>query len=334
MVRRPLWPCAVLLVVGTLALLLAGLALYGRHAVLDEHAFAARAAGTLAQDEVRDEVADRIVTRTLNAQPELATRRPVLEAAAGEVVDDPSFPARFAAGAAALHRALFTDDRAVVRFPLPGAGPQLDAAVAARSPGLAFPATDPELMTLGGGRLETGLRDAAPLGRRLSALAPVALAVGLLLLIAAVLRAPTRRRGLRRAALAVACAGGVTLAATAIARALVLATFDTSHGDAVVGTIWSAYLGDLRLWSFLVGAVGLIVAAAAEPGPRGAWRRRLARATAPAGRAGRLALAGGLVLLAVLLLTAPEVPLDLALVAAAGVLVFAAAAEVVRVTTH
>jgi hypothetical protein len=328
MVPRPLWPCAVLLVVGTLALLLGGLALYGRHAVLDERAFAARAAGTLAQDEVRDEIVDRIVVRALDAQPELATRRPVLEAAAADVVDDPSFPARFTSGAAALHRALFTDDRAVVRFPLPGAGPQLHAAVAA------IPATDPELMTLGGGRLETGLRDAAPLGRRLSGLAPVALAVGLLLLIAAVLRAPTRRRGLRRVAMAVACAGGVTLAATAIARALVLATFDTSHGDAVVGTIWSAYLGDLRLWSLLVGAAGLVVAAAAEPGPRGAWRRWLARATAPAGRAGRLALAGGLVLLAVLLLTAPEVPLDLALVAAAGVLVFAAAAEVVRVTTH
>jgi hypothetical protein len=326
----------VLLAVGALALLLGGLALYGRHTVLDDRAFAARAVGVLAQDEVQDEIVDRVVTRTIEERPELAARRPLLEAAARDVVADPSFARSFGAGASAMHRALFTDDRALVRFPLPGTGARLHAAVAARSRelGAAVPVTDPELLAIGGGRLETALRDAAPLGRRLTGLAPFAVLAGLVLLVAAVLRAPTRRRGLRRAALAVATVAGVMLAATAIARALVLATFDTSHGDTVVGTIWSAYLGDLRLWSLLVGAVGLVLAAAAEPGPRGAWRRLLSRVTAPAGRGARLARAGLLALLAVLLLTAPEVPLDLALVGGAGILVFAAAAEVVRVTTH
>jgi hypothetical protein len=51
----------------------------------------------------------------------------------------------------------------------------------------------------------------------------------------------------------------------------------------------------------------------------------------PCGSAARLARAAGLVLLAVLLVWMPEVPLDLALVSAAGLLVFSAAAEVVRV---
>jgi hypothetical protein len=336
MVPRPLWPCAVLLVVGAFALLLGGLALYGRHTVLDERAFAARAMGTLRQDEVRDEVVARVADREIAAHHDLAARRPLLEAAIADVVAGPDFPGEFAAGIGGMHRALFTDDQRPVRFGLPGAGAELQAAAAARSAALrrTVPPEDPELMTLGGGRLETALRDLAPVGRRLAGLAPLALAVGALLLLAAVLRAPTRRRGLRRAALAVAAAGGVLLAATAIARALVLATFDTSHGDAVVGTIWSAYLADLRLWSLLVGAVALILAAAAEPGPRGAWRRVARRATVPAGRGARLARAGLLALLGVLLLTAPEVPLDLALVAGAGILVFSAAAEVVRVTTH
>ena len=44
------------------------------------------------------------------------------------------------------------------------------------------------------------------------------------------------------------------MAATTIARAIVLSTFDTSHGDAVVGTIWDAYLGELRLWGLAAGA--------------------------------------------------------------------------------
>jgi uncharacterized membrane protein YgdD (TMEM256/DUF423 family) len=53
---------------------------------------------------------------------------------------------------------------------------------------------------------------------------------------------------------------------------------------------------------------------------------------APRGSALRLARAAGLVLLAVLLLWMPEVPLDLAVVIAAGLLVFSGAAEVVRLT--
>ena len=50
----------------------------------------------------------------------------------------------------------------------------------------------------------------------------------------------------------------------------------------------------------------------------------------PSGSVLRLARAVGLILLAVLLLWMPEVPLDLALVLAAGLLVFSGAAEVIR----
>jgi hypothetical protein len=120
------------------------------------------------------------------------------------------------------------------------------------------------------------------------------------------------------------------VAVTTIAKAIVLSTFDTSHGDAVVGTIWDAFLGDLRLWGLAMGATGVIVAAIIEPGTRGAWRRAL---HAPAGAAGRLARAAGLAVLAALLLWMPEVPLDLALVSGAGVLVFSAVAEVVRISS-
>jgi hypothetical protein len=151
------------------------------------------------------------------------------------------------------------------------------------------------------------------------------------LLVSSALRAPTRRRGARRAALGVALAGGAVVALTTVARGLVLSTFDTSHGDAVVGEIWDAFLGDLRLWGLVAGAVGLVVAAAFEPGPRGAWRCVLTQLASPHGAAGRLARAAGLLVLAVLLLWMPEVPLELALVTAAGLLVFTAAAEVVRV---
>ena len=76
----------------------------------------------------------------------------------------------------------------------------------------------------------------------------------------------------------------------------------------------------------------MIAAAAFEPGAPGAWRRVLTAAMSPSSGVLRLARAAGLVLLAVLLLWMPEVPLDLAVVVAAGLLVFSGAAEVVRLT--
>jgi hypothetical protein len=332
------WPCGVALLAATLTLLAGGLALYARHAILDERAFADRAVGTLAQDEVRDELVDRISQRIVDAHPELADQRPELDAAAGDAVRSPEFAAEFHTGAAALHRELFADDAHVARLVVPGTGASLRADFLARvrtsSPRRAvrpsaLPPSDPELMALGGGRLESGLRDAAPWGRRLAALWPFALLAAALLLALGVRLAPVRRRGLRRAALAVAVAAGAVVAATTVAKALLLSTFDTSHGDAVVGTIWNAYLRDLRMWGLAVGACALVVAALADPGTRGAWRRALA---APQGAGIRLARAAGLVAVAALLVAAPEVPLDLALVAAAGALVFSAAAEVARLT--
>jgi hypothetical protein len=325
------------------ALILGALALYGRHGVLDADAFADRALTALQSDEVSDEVVDRITRREIEANPVLAARRPVLEAAVGDVVAGQAFPGEFRDGVLTLHAALFDRDEPAVtgawggdprtaRLPLPGAGAELRGALATRAPAAAreLPAGDPVLFSLGGGRLESALVDAAPHARRLSLLAPLAFALGLVALVWAAWRAPTLRLGLRRAALGIALAGGTLVAATSIGRAVVLSTFDTSHGDAVVGTIWSAFLEDLRLWGLGIGAAGLIAAAAFEPGAPGAWRRALAPAMSPSGSLPRLVRATGLVVLAVLLVWMPEVPLDLALVIGAGLLVFTGAAEVVR----
>jgi hypothetical protein len=328
MVGKPV--CGVLLVFGTIALVAGGLALYAQRAVLDRQAFADRATAALEQDEVRDEVAQRLAKREIEAVPALAPRLPVLEAAIDDVIGDYRFAAVWHAGAEAMHRGLF--DGADVEFSLPGAGTELRAAVAARSQnaGELLPPGDPELMRLGGGALEDGLVRAAPWAPRLASWAPVALLAAAALLIAAAFRAPTRRRGARRVALGLALAGGAIVAATTIARAIVLSTFDTSHGDAVVGTIWDSYLGELRVWGLVAGAVGLIAAAIFEPGARGAWRRVL---RSPSSTSARLVRAGALAVLAALLVWMPEVPLDLALVSAAGMLVFTAVAEVVRLSS-
>jgi hypothetical protein len=267
MPSRSLWPCAVLLVTGALCLLAGGIALYGQHTVIDERAFADRATSTLSQAEVGDEIVTRITGRMVQAHPELAPKRPAIQAAAQDIVDSPRFAPEFHRGAVAMHRELFTSSRQTVRLVMPGAGADMHSRD--------LPAIDPELLALGGGPLETRLRDAAPAARSLARLAPLALALGAFLLVLAVLRAPTRRRGVRRAALAVAAVGAITVAALTLARALLLSTFDSSRGDTVVRTIWNAYLGDLRLWGFACAGIALAFARAAE-----ASRLRLIRSPA------------------------------------------------------
>lgn len=257
---------ALALATGMLALLAGGLALYARHTVLDERAFADRATRTLAQPDVTEEIAARIAGRAVAAEPRLARVRPALDAAVVDVVSEPAFAAEFHAGAARLHHVIFYEGKADPPLDLPGAGSALQAAVARRAPAAAtlLPGEDPNLLHLGGGALESGLRHAGPLARRLSALGPIALVIALLALGFAAATAPTRRIGLRRAAWAVAAVGAGLLAAIVIARALVLSTFDSSHGDAVVGTIWSAYLDDLRVWALAAAGLGALTLVATQ----------------------------------------------------------------------
>ena len=252
----------------------------------------------------------------------------------------------------ALHRSLFGDggvalpdagdDRAagpirvrVTELMLPGAGRDLQAAVTARSPAAAreLPPADPVLFSLGGGGLEAQLVDSAPTARRLSALGAA--------------RDPGRARGARRRGLA--CPDAPYRAAARRAgdraggrdhrrghldrpRRWCSRASTRRHGDAVVGHDLERVPGrSAAVGAGRRGRVGVIAAAAIEPGAPGAWRRMLAgRDDGPRGSMTRLARAIGLVALAVLLVWMPEVPLDLAVVVAAGLLVFSGAAEVVR----
>ena len=114
---------------------------------------------------------------------------------------------------------------------------------------------------------------------------------GVALLALGIVRAATRRRGIWAAGITIALAGGLLAAVITGARDVVLHQFDTDFGDAVVSQVWTAYLGDLRVWALALGAGGLVVAAAAG-GPRlslalAARRRRLRR---PAGWRARLGL--------------------------------------------
>ena len=336
----PGWPCAVLLVAGVLSLVLGGVALYARHAVLDQRAFADRATATLRQDEVRDEIAQRIADREIAGDPgargaPARVRRPRSPRSSRA----PSSPGEFHAGATALHRLAvrrrLPPDR---RFALPGAAKELRDAVARHSPSAAAmipparPAAVPESAAAGS---RARLRSAAPRGAR-----PVG--AGAVRPPSPGLLAALRRRAAGARTLRLRNCGGPRSgwhwpearsspaprsAARSCCRPSTRATATRSSGRSGVRS-----LADLRVWGLILGgARDRSPPRSSSPGRPGAWRRAVARAHGAA-RQRRTARARRRpwFVLAVLLLWMPEVPLDLALVTFAGLLVFSGAAEVVR----
>jgi hypothetical protein len=298
------------------------LSLYARSAVLDRDRFADRAVETLAQDEITDEIAARFSTGVIERSPGLVALRPALETAAIEVAESEWFAVRFATGMRTLHDGIFSGSDPRPSLHVPGIAGQVRAALARRTPVLALRLprdTDPELMAVGGNAPKRALLETATRVDGPSRLAPVVLALGLLGLLVVALGARDRRRGLWESGLALAGAGGALLAGWTGARTLTLEGFDTGWGDAVVTTIWGAYLGDLRTWSLGLAGAGIVLAAvAAHPEQRvqASWSRVPARV-----RGGALLVAGALAL------ADRDLALDLAAVAAAGLLLYLGARQ-------
>ena len=320
-----------ILVAAAACLLVAGVATHVRFAMVDEAAFADRAAGTLRSDEVRQEVAVRTAAGVVGQHPELAASEVVLEdAVAMGVALEPLFHARFRTAAGSLHHALFWDPDADASLRVAGSGAALRTRLERRLPDFAgeLPRIeDPYLLSISSGRAHA-LRELGPWARRLAGpLAAVFGVVGLALLALAIARAGDRRRAVWGSGLAVAAAAGLVAAAVTGARDVVLEQFDTSHGDAVVSGVWDAYIGDLRVWALAACAAALVVAAVAG-GPRPAPRALL---TAPATRGMRLLRAVGLLAVAGLAVQIPQLVLHTGLVAFAAVVFYVAAGDLLRV---
>jgi hypothetical protein len=321
-----------ILAVAAACLLVAGIAVHARLAVVDEAAFAGRAAGTLHSDEVRHEIGARTGGRVVAERPELAVGEAVIEdAVVFGVALDPAFQAGFRTAAARMHHALFWDPDAEASLRITGSGAALRADLRHRVPDVAAELPrigDPTLLSVGSSGPERALRELGPWVRRLAGpLAIVFGALGIGLLALAIARAGDRRRAVWGSGLAVAAAGGLIAAAVTAARDLVLEQFDTSFGDAVVSVVWNAFLGDLRIWALAACAAGLVVAAAAG-GPRLAPRAMLA---APPTRGRRLVRAVGLLAVAGLAVQVPQLVLHIGLVAFAAAAFYVAAGDLLRV---
>jgi hypothetical protein len=335
--RRPRRIVATaLVIVGTICLLLGGILLYARQEVINPHAFAAHAGHALQDGNVRTAIGDAVLNQvTTGGGAQLLSFRPALESVIDGVIASPQFRAVFRKAAVHAHDLLFKRDRESVVLDLADAGLAVSGAAKAVSPDLAkhIPKDiKPGLLSLTNRDWATDLLDVADSIRFLGIVLPI---LGLLCLGGAIAAAPDRRLIIIRIGGAIAAAAVLLLLVLFIGRELLLANFsdDSNTLESAVGAVWDSFLDGLHTWALLVGAFGLVVAAAASS------VLGTLDAGSPAQRARRMVLyvperpwlralrAAGIFIVSLLVVLDPSAALEIAATVAGGYGIYYAVTE-------
>lgn len=327
----------VLVALASLCLVGALIAGYLRTTVLDSDQFADRATSALNEQPVRDLIAREITDQAvLRANRDLAAVRPLVESAAGAIVSTPAFQSLFRKAVRDLHRTVFTRDRDTATLTLLDVGVLLRAALERLDPSAAQALPAGFAARLDAGEQALDALQLSELSDDVEELAWLFGVAAVVLLVAAIAVAPTRRRAIVHAGMGVAVAGAVIVIAYQIARSEVLGRFALPGDEAAAAATWDAFLLDLRTWALVTLAAGTIVASAAASllrpvdvrGPlRRAWETV---ATVPATPARRLVRALALVAAGVLIIAQRRWVLDVALILVGIYVLYQGVEEILR----
>jgi hypothetical protein len=253
-----------LVLVASVAIVLALVAGYARRAGVDSDQFANRATAALRDDSVRSLIAERITDDVvLERQADLIAARPIIQSAASGIVGSAAFTKLFRSAIRDVHGALFNREQDTLTLTLADVGTVLAAALEGLRPGLARKLESTgrvELATRDLGTLSARLAD---LARRIRLLAPFLLLVSVLLVAAALAISPDRRRTVVALGIATAGAGILLVVAYGVTRSLAVRHVEGPESQAAAGAVWDAFLGDLRTAAWLLAGSGAVVAAAA-----------------------------------------------------------------------
>ncbi len=281
----------LLLVAGALVLFAALFALWAADALVDSDGFSDRAVRALDDEDVQQFVADFLVEELIEqGDPGLIAARPLIEAAVQAVIATAAFEQLYETALHQTHRALFSDEPIVLQ--LVDAAIAVEVTVARFNPELAaeLPSLDSAVIELADSEyVDTALGIARGI-RFLSAALPL---LALAAFAASWAIARGRRRALLRIGLTVAIVAAATIVALDAGRAALEELAGGGLRGAAAAGLWDAFLGDLRGWSFALGAGGLVLAAASSSrfaglDAREALRRVWLLTTAPQSNAGRL----------------------------------------------
>jgi hypothetical protein len=284
----------VLVVLASLAILLALVAAYARQSTVNSDQFANRATAALGDDSVRSLIAQKITDEVvLKNEADLIAARPIIESVASEIVGGRAFRGLFGTAVRDVHRALFKRDKNTVTLTIADVGTVLAAALEQVRPQLAEDLQSTERVELVRediGSLSATLADVA---EDVQILAILLIVLSLILVAGALIVAPDKRDTIIELGLGAAAAGGLLVVAYAIARSAVVNQLEAPEEQAAARAVWDAFLGDLRNEGWILAGAGAVMAAAAssliKPLPfgeplrvAGAWIAR-----EPASRTGR-----------------------------------------------
>ena len=327
-----------LLVAASLALLVGGVTLYIRAAILDSREFADRATSTLESDDVRQVVSERLVDQVIEqGSAELIQARPLLEAAVAGALDTGAFQAVFERAAQNVHMLLFERDRGSIVLDLADAGIVVLNALRAIAPKLAKEVprdVEGALIEVSDRRFAARLLDAAAQVRFLGILLPL---LALALFAASVVVSRDRRRGVVEAGVALAGVAGVVVVGLIVTKAIVVSAIDDTDSAEAAAVAWDHFMGDLRVLSLGIGALGIVFAATAASvivhDEVEDWVHRLRRlaTTQPRARVWRLARAAAIIGVSILVILEPTYAVQVAVVILGGYGLFFGVGEALHV---
>jgi hypothetical protein len=298
-----------LVVLASVAILLALIAAYARQCAVDSDQFANRATAALRDDSVRSLLAQKITDEVvLKNEADLIAARPIIESVASEIVGGRAFTGLFRRAVRDVHRALFKRDKNTVTLTIADVGTVLAAALERVRPSLAKELRSTERVQVVRENIGSLSATLANIAERVQILAILLIALALMSVAGAVIVSPERRDTIIELGLGMAAAGGLLVAAYAIARSAAVNQLEQPEEQAAARAVWDAFLGDLRTEGWILAGSGAVIAAAAssliKPLPFGEPLRvvgaRLARE--PRSRTGRALRGLGFIAAGVLVL--------------------------------
>jgi len=265
----------VLVVLASVAIVLALVAAYARHAAVNSDQFANRATVALRDDSVRSLIAQKLTDEViLKNQADLIAARPIIESVASDVVGGRAFTNLFRKAVRDVHRALFKRDQNTVTLTIADVGAVLAAALEQVRPQLARELGSTERVELAESNIGSLSATLADIAERVQLLAVLLVVLSVVLVAAALLLAPDRRQAVVELGVGAATAGVLLVVVYSVARSIAVDHVDGPDEQAAARAVWDAFLGDLRTAAWLLAVCGVVVAAAAssliEPRPFGA----------------------------------------------------------------
>jgi hypothetical protein len=328
----------VLAVLAAATVVVGGSCLFVRAELLDSQAFADRTVAALGREPVRRVVARELTTQVIDrGSSDLLAARPLISSVVEAVVETAQFRSVIRLAADHGHRLLF-DRSGNVAFSIADAGTVVISALRTLAPNVAgkIPKNvDATLLDLRRRSFAVKTLRAADTIRVLGIVLPL-LALALLALAVAI--APARRRAITRCALALAVAGIAVFVDLALLRHAILVNLFGSGGlsnadvRSAAGALWDGYLGGLSQWALGLAVAGVIIAAASAsvlPLRTAAadFGRLRARLRSQHGTRGRALRGGAALALGLLLLLAPSLAIDIAVVLAGALLLYLGSGE-------